>query len=386
MLEQYVFVASHLIPAHRDSQFIGDVFYQPHNLDFRGRAYPIPPHLNHIGDDLSRGLLRWAEGKPLGVRGLRWLKIHLANLYGYDKAPFDDRVTWTEERLEQITEAATKPLDGTRWWTGADDPWQCLATCFELHAALNNPDGTPEEFVSFLPVHQDGTCNGLQHYAALGGDAEGAAQVNLSPGNKPSDVYSYVGRMVETTLERDKAAGHPWAALLAGKITRKVVKQTVMTTVYGVTFIGARDQIERQLKDRGDIAPEDCWGSAAYLTRVTLESIGDLFSGATHIQNWLTISARLIAKSIPERRLNEALAEYRLTKLGKDTKSLPPLLLKREQMTSVIWTTPMGLPIVQPYRKTARKQILTALQTIFITDPNSPAEGASHPVTWLLTY
>ena len=26
-----------------------DVFYFPHNLDFRGRAYPVPPHLNHLG-------------------------------------------------------------------------------------------------------------------------------------------------------------------------------------------------------------------------------------------------------------------------------------------------------------------------------------------------
>jgi DNA-directed RNA polymerase len=28
--------------------------YFPHNLDFRGRAYPIPPHLNHMGSDMSR--------------------------------------------------------------------------------------------------------------------------------------------------------------------------------------------------------------------------------------------------------------------------------------------------------------------------------------------
>ena len=31
-------------------------------------------------------------------------------------------------------------------------------------------------------------------------------------------------------------------------IPRKVIKQTVMTTVYGVTLIGAREQIARQLK------------------------------------------------------------------------------------------------------------------------------------------
>ena len=80
-------------------------------MDFRGRAYPIPPHLSHIGDDLSRGLLQFEEAKPLGVRGLRWLKIHLANLYGYDKANFDERVLWVEKHREDIYDSAEKPLE-----------------------------------------------------------------------------------------------------------------------------------------------------------------------------------------------------------------------------------------------------------------------------------
>ena len=32
-------------------------FYYPHNLDFRGRASPIPPHLSYLGAALCRGLL-----------------------------------------------------------------------------------------------------------------------------------------------------------------------------------------------------------------------------------------------------------------------------------------------------------------------------------------
>lgn len=40
-----------------------------------------------------------------------------------------------------------------------------------------------------------------------------------------------------------------------------------MTTVYGVTFVGARAQIERQLKDRGDIPTEKCWDLASYLAK-----------------------------------------------------------------------------------------------------------------------
>eukprot|EP00961_Rhodomonas_salina_P118328 1592539-Rhodomonas_salina.1 len=37
-------------------------FYFAHNLDFRGRAYPIPPHLNHLGSDICRGLLKLYAG------------------------------------------------------------------------------------------------------------------------------------------------------------------------------------------------------------------------------------------------------------------------------------------------------------------------------------
>ena len=46
---------------------------------------------------------------------------------------------------------------------------------------------------SFL---QDGSCNGLQHYAALGRDVIGATSVNLMPCDVPQDVYSGVAQQV----------------------------------------------------------------------------------------------------------------------------------------------------------------------------------------------
>lgn len=111
----------------------------------------------------------------------------------------------------------------------------------------------------------------------------------------------------------------------------------------------------------------------------TLSAIGDLFTGATAIQQWLNMCARLIAKSIPEERLPEAMKEYQTKKKGgkelAPNATLPLRRLKKEQMTSVVWTTGLGLPIVQPYRKQNRKQIMTSMQTIYISDPNSLAEG-----------
>ncbi|KAG8908928.1 DNA-directed RNA polymerase [Tulasnella sp. 403] len=386
--------------------FIGEEMFFPHNVDFRGRAYPIPPHLSHIGDDLSRGLMKFAEARPLGARGLRWLKIHLANVFGNDKASFDDREKFTEEHLDDVYDSAENPLNGRRWWLKADDPWQCLATCMELRATLESPN--PLEFMSNLPVHQDGTCNGLQHYAALGGDAEGAAQVNLDVTERPSDVYSYVAQMVEKEIIKDIAAGNKEAKLISGKVARKVVKQTVklsrismpipkinnkyhksfkvMTTVYGVTLIGARAQIERQLRDRGDIPVDHCWNLAAYLARKTIGCIGDLFKGANAIQDWLTVSARAISRSIPPERQANCLdqrSEAMDTNDALPTRGRPskaplvrtdPQKVRHEQMTSVIWTTALGLPIVQPYRKVKRTQVMTGLQTVFIADPNTPTE------------
>jgi DNA-directed RNA polymerase len=40
-----------------------------------------------------------------------------------------------------------------------------------------------------------------------------------------------------------------------------------MTTVYGVTFIGARDQIEKQLRDIEGISREQAWTAASYLAK-----------------------------------------------------------------------------------------------------------------------
>ena len=84
---------------------------------------------------------------------------------------------------------------GERWWTTSEDPWQTLACCMEIANASRSED--PAKFLSGYPVHQDGSCNGLQHYAALGRDTAGAKSVNLYPFNKPSDVYQEVVDLVK---------------------------------------------------------------------------------------------------------------------------------------------------------------------------------------------
>ena len=89
--------------------------------------------------------------------------------------------------------------------------------------------------------------------------------------------------------------------------------------------------------------------------------------------DWLSTSARLVSRSIPPSRVSEA-AEKLEIKGKRNTPSQTKTRLAKELMTSVIWTTPLGLPVVQPYRKAIKKQVMTALQTVYISDPNAPSE------------
>lgn len=347
--------------------FLGEKLYFPHNVDFRGRAYPLSPHFNHLGGDMTRSLFLFWEGKELGPKGLEWLKIHMANLSGLDKAPLDERIRFTNENMDNILELARNPLsvdpqtgENNGWWLKAEKPWQALSVCLEINEAYKMKD--PTKYVSHIPVHQDGTCNGLQHYAALGGDIEGARQVNLLPSDRPQDVYKFVASLVQKRIDLDVLQGDQYAIFMQDKITRKVVKQTVMTNVYGVTFVGAVAQIEKQIEHHfsNEQVSANLPGQVArYLALHVFASMRELFEGAHQIQDWLGVCARRISKSI-----SIDYEETPPTGRSKIVKNKKP-----DHLSSVIWTTPLGLPCVQPYRTIKKQVIATNLQDIVISDP-----------------
>lgn len=326
----------------------GDRFYVPLRIDFRGRCYPhTSSGLTHMGRDSVRGLFQFWYGKPLGSRGLYWLKVHVANMYGNDKITNDRRKEFTDTNLDQILDSATKPLDGNKWWMGAANPIQCLAACMELADVLESEN--PEAYISHLPVNQDGTCNGLQHFAALGGDIEGASQVNMVGNKEPKDIYSKVAEIVSELIHRDAMAGdNPIAEWLDGKITRKVVKAPVMTNVYGVTNRGILLQVLEQLDY---IEPKE----AAYVGRLIEMAINKLFTSADAHKIWLQSCADIITESV------------RADLYGPEIVNNNEFL--KQFTTVVVWKSPLGLPVVQPYRKSKHMIIRTPLQSLAIKNP-----------------
>jgi DNA-directed RNA polymerase len=320
-------------------------FWFPHSLDFRGRVYPIPPHFNHLGSDISRSIILLAEGKKLGDNGLDMLKIHLINLTGtMKKSSIDSRLAYANSIMSDIIDSAENPFSGKRWWQKSEEKWQTLACCFEIASALSTNE--PSEFISHFPIHQDGSCNGLQHYAALGRDLDGAKSVNLIPDKLPQDVYSTVMDLVD--LERIKdASSIEIAKQLEGFITRKVIKQTVMTTVYNVTFYGARLQIQKQLHDIKDFPSDQIRKASTYIAERTFMSITKLFSAAKEIQDWLCETAYLIS---------------------------------RVRNETVKWETPLGLPISQPYY---RKIIDKSSRVAKLGRPDSNKQRNAFPPNYI---
>uniref|UniRef100_A0AAR5Q1A0 DNA-directed RNA polymerase n=1 Tax=Dendroctonus ponderosae TaxID=77166 RepID=A0AAR5Q1A0_DENPD len=321
------------------NHFRNDVFWLPHNMDFRGRVYPVPPHLNHLGSDLARSMLVFAESRPLGPKGLDWLKIHLINLTGLKKRDsIQDRLDYANQKMNLILDSADNPLNGKKWWSESDEPWQTLACCMEI-ADVVRSGIDPALYKSSFPVHQDGSCNGLQHYAALGRDTAGAFSVNLTPSELPQDVYSAVVNLVEKQRAIDEENGLEIAKTLNGFVKRKVIKQTIMTTVYGVTRFGARLQIAKQLRNIDEFPQEAVWSASSYLTGRTFDSLRSMFTSTREIQDWFSECARLISG------VGGSLVE---------------------------WVTPLGLPVVQPYIKYKKPQMPPGFDSFVLDQFDKP--------------
>lgn len=200
-------------------------FWTPCNLDWRGRVYAMPG-FNFQRGDRVRGLFLFANGEPIGVEGLWWLKVHTANCGDFgkvSKASFDDRVRWVDEHMLDIRQIAKDPLDpeALKRWTQADKPFLFLAACFELVAALDEgPD-----FVTHLPCSWDGSCSGLQHLSAMTRADEGRL-VNLVPTPKPQDVYQTVAERTALRVAEDLTKEDLYPTLADGREEKKARKPT----------------------------------------------------------------------------------------------------------------------------------------------------------------
>lgn len=327
----------------------------PYNLDFRSRVYAIPAALSPQGNDLAKGLLMLADPSPMGKDGEYWLRMHIANVAGLDKEPMDVRQKWTYDNEDLILEVANDPTVNTWWATEADSPFCFLAACLEFRnwKASHNP----EEYRCGLPIAFDGSCSGIQHFSAMLRDEVGGAAVNLTPGERPSDIYRIVAEKVQAQVNHDlihgsdnvqssetcdetgeilertqygtKAVAHWWNKY---GITRKVTKRSVMTLPYGSKEYGFADQLFEDIvmpavDAQGEHVFPNPAAASRYMAGLIWDALETTVVAAVGAMNWLQKAAGALAS----------------------------------QNMPATWVTPVGFPVWQDYRKKTTKRVDTMI-------------------------
>ena len=344
-------------------------FYYPHQLDFRGRAYPMPAYLTPQGTDLAKGLLMFSKGKKIGKSGVRWLCIHLANTWGEDKISLESRVNWVKEHEREILETARNPLDFL-WWTDADKPFQFLAACFEWLGYTEQG----EEFISHIPIAMDGTCNGLQIFSLMLKDEVGGYATNLVPCEEPQDIYAVVaekaieklktyaengtarmrtytnedGEEAERVLVDEKKAAN---AVLEMGVNRKTTKRQVMVVPYGGTLTACQRYTIEYVEERAD----------------SDEVLSEVFKNAGGRWPCSYLLSETIWEAISETVIAAGQAMKFLQKLASvaSKKDLP-----------IIWTTPLGFPVLQAYKSFKMQKCYTQVFGS-IYRPKIPSEATT---------
>lgn len=320
-----------------------EAIYQVHQADFRGRCYPVQTVLNHQSSDLARSLYRFARPVKVKESGRRWMCATMAELWGIKGLSFNESVDAVQSSMAEIESWAHDP-EANDGWTRRHDGRPNKKKAFQALAMAHAL--SDDEAAAHIPIQQDGTCNGMQHYAAMGRDEEGAKATNLTPAgpdDRPHSVYLNVAEAMRPMIERDAAKGDTLAALILDRVTldHQCAKQVVMPAVYGMTAVGARQAMYEHL-DEADIDGDTRYKVAMYLGKKILnDALREVCSSTVETMDWLKGMAAQIARA------------------GHPVR----------------WTTPLGFPVIQTYRKTQRCSIVTLQQKVVLQ-----VEDSSLPV------
>ncbi len=366
-------------------------FWFGYQADLRGRIYPLAGILSPTGSDIARSLLEFADAKPLGTQaGVDALAVHGTHMVNESQIRMDlglssqqplsnqDRVAWVLKVEEAIIlPAAQDPLSSRQWCEVARKPFLFLAFCLSWAGYRKNGFDS----LCHLPVHIDGSCNGLQHLSVLTGSEALARATNVIPTTgangdvERQDVYALVAsdtlsRLIQVgskskRSEKDAPLRLAVASFLiaAGHrlLTRDMAKKVVMVIPYGASNGTYRANLRKGLYaalllPRGvgsaeseagfQLRPE--WeGDEAW--RALLSALGASPPAPLNFEQLRSIvgeAARQLAAGF------EKAIQARFPEL----KPIEDQLKRAVEVSTgaglaMTWVTPVGQPVVQPYFK-----------------------------------
>lgn len=209
-------------------------FFFPVTMDTRGRMYYRGGLLSPQGTDYCKALFQFAESRELGETGFKALQLHAANCLGMDKVSINARLDYIQDNWIKLMKMQDHQM--VREHFPKASVFQATVAIKELQRVALHC-GSVTTFRSNLVCHQDGTCNGLQHMAAITKNRATAITVNCvasTHDDTPTDVYGLMADSALSFVDGELAE-------LIVKYGRDMSKNPVMITGYGAgesTIIG----------------------------------------------------------------------------------------------------------------------------------------------------
>ncbi|OIT23234.1 dna-directed rna polymerase 3, chloroplastic [Nicotiana attenuata] len=164
---------------------------------------------------------------------------------------------------------------------------------FEIHVGLDKANAIGNRASGYKVVPSTGKAV-AEYYVSLEIDIMVATTINLVVEEQPTDAYIGISLSVHHVVKGDSYEDRTTdsnaflAKLLTNHVEKTLMKQTVITSVYVVTYVGLREQIKVILENKGLINDDSFLFSAfCDAAEVTLASLRELVQAARGTMTWL---------------------------------------------------------------------------------------------------
>lgn len=242
----------------------GNKFYFQIKRDRNGRMYRTAYQLNPQGSTSDKVLIKFANEQMLTERGLHWLGVAIAGVYGLDKKTFQQRSMWFSRNKHSLIK------NHKRWISKAKDP---LFMEYYLLALRDHMDGKPTGVI----MHLDHSASAFQIYALLYSCKETAKLVNLASGNKIENIQQIISDNINSKFNIDT-------------FTRDVVKSIFSPISYCAGIKLIQNILMDELKnDYSDEIAEYAFDTVLNLSKSVGEGMNDirsLYSDKKRYHTW----------------------------------------------------------------------------------------------------
>jgi hypothetical protein len=186
--------------------------------------------------------------------GKEYLKIDIANSFGLDKKDWNERIEWFDANEHQLNDLLKQAETPALYYAG-------IAAWRDLNQGI--PSG--------YPISLDGASSGLQLLACLTGDVEAAKLCGVISTGHRADAYTSI---YETMLASSDTSS---------RVTRPMVKDAVMTSLYGSTAVPKEVFGEGELLETFYKTMEQCAPYAWNLNQMFL----DMWDETVTMHSWV---------------------------------------------------------------------------------------------------